>query len=1079
MSGRILGALEWIHGDTPWERAFNVLITGDGFAESDQQLLDAHADTFAELLQQENWFQVFGSVINVLRLNIASEDSGVTEPVVDQDGNCTGEITPRSTFFDAEVTCNEEGRVELLTINHEKVAELHAQPEMESLVVHVLGIIFNTEKGRGWASSAGFVLSASDWERAVVHEFAHAAFHVLDEYQEDPGVVTEPSEPTSANVTIAGALDTLKWKHFIFPNIPAPALQNPNVPIPTLENPDHQNCPTIDLPNPLDDDLQIGLFEGANHHSCAYYRPAYDCKMGPHHRQPLCRVCIDAGLRNLSSFAPQAPVPQGEIITSDGTLILRFGDVPFGETMYRSFEIQNTRDGWPAPLYVGLSGQVQSESGSSEGALSSVQRIRFSVDAPGTVQATLTWERSPEVIRHQGHIAAASTDGTPAQVEIPMEIIGNRDLSATLDLFADDADLDLELRDSSDTTVATAGNGTSESLLLSNPALGTYKLVVTNNSQIETDFRLGVAAEFRPMVRAVLLDSIGLTVATFASASPATLSHDVPRGEYTFELENNFWRAPSYHLDFTYPKSDPHLQDSNFAFDPGTETSFIVPAPVIDDAWSRTVFVGFTAPETLGESSTTLDVYTNDPANAHIQIELRGTAVNPQPLDAVLVIDRSGSMREPSGIPDISKSEMSIEAGKLFVSLLRRGDRIGIVRYNHVSNDTNDVLTNDVLLHMTDADEPGKTQATAALSDSNLDPDGNTSIGAGIIRGSTVLDEPDVLRRRAILVLTDGIQNRNPGIPDAQAVVEVKDPPQNVFAVGFGLNQLEDTLNEIATATNGYAQITGELAGWREFILQKLYVQILADATNEAIIRDPREVVLAGDIRSTDIYLSKFDHSTDVIVLFRPLSKWQADVRVALETPHGDLLAWPNRATARGIEVIEGDSHICFRVNSLGKKSFSGPGLWRVWVENTNRPFGGQPTDKGAVVYAVMCKARSHLRLNGYMERSSVNSGESLKVIFDPVLNGRRYPPVSPGFAFVQPPEGAIERINLYASRSGRIRGIIENTQKVGPYIVWTEMYFHAPGEITTTRFRQVCGLVLKKKSDEGVTIARFWLNRL
>ena len=65
----------------------------------------------------------------------------------------------------------------------------------------------------------------------------------------------------------------------------------------------------------------------------------------------------------------------------------------------------------------------------------------------------------------------------------------------------------------------------------------------------------------------------------------------------------------------------------------------------------------------------------------------------------------------------------------------------------------------------------------------NLTPSGNTSIGAGILLGSTVLDAA-VAPSRALIVLTDGIQNTDPDIPAATAAVAVKSPKQRVFAIG-------------------------------------------------------------------------------------------------------------------------------------------------------------------------------------------------------------------------------------------------------------------------------------------------------
>ena len=104
-------------------------------------------------------------------------------------------------------------------------------------------------------------------------------------------------------------------------------------------------------------------------------------------------------------------------------------------------------------------------------------------------------------------------------------------------------------------------------------------------------------------------------------------------------------------------------------------------------------------------------------------------------------------------------------------------------------------------------------------------------------------------------MLTDGRQNTDPDIPDATATVSTKVPKQRVFAVGLGLNQLEDKLVQIASVTNGVAQITGDLVGYKEFLLQKLYVQILSDVSDEAFVKDPLGIVLPGQKRATKRFI--------------------------------------------------------------------------------------------------------------------------------------------------------------------------------------------------------------------------------
>ena len=99
--------------------------------------------------------------------------------------------------------------------------------------------------------------------------------------------------------------------------------------------------------------------------------------------------------------------------------------------------------------------------------------------------------------------------------------------------------------------------------------------------------------------------------------------------------------------------------------------------------------------------------------------------------------------------------------------------------------------------------------------------------------------------------------------------METKSPRQRVFAVGLGLNQLEDKLAQIASVTNGVAHITGDLVGWKEFLLQKLYVQILSDAADEAFVKDPVNLLLPGQRLATPVRIGDVDVAADFIVVLR------------------------------------------------------------------------------------------------------------------------------------------------------------------------------------------------------------------
>ena len=142
---------------------------------------------------------------------------------------------------------------------------------------------------------------------------------------------------------------------------------------------------------------------------------------------------------------------------------------------------------------------------------------------------------------------------------------------------------------------------------------------------------------------------------------------------------------------------------------------------------------------------------------------------------------------------------------------------------------------------------------------------------------------------RAVVVLTDGIQNSSPDIPAATAAVAAKAAGSASSRSGSGSTSSRTVSCNCASVTNGVAQITGELAGDREFLLQKLYVQILSDVSDEAFVQDPTEVIYPGTQRATDVCIGEVDVAADFIVVYRKAAAYPY-VELWLEAPDGTVI---------------------------------------------------------------------------------------------------------------------------------------------------------------------------------------------
>jgi hypothetical protein len=508
-----------------------------------------------------------------------------------------------------------------------------------------------------------------------------------------------------------------------------------------------------------------------------------------------------------------------------------------------------------------------------------------------------------------------------------------------------------------------------------------------------------------------------------------------------------------------------------FAYAPGTPMSFTIPAPTPTQAYtSKRVYVAFTSLAVGGPDFTgSLMVTAASPASV-ATLTLTARAVDPPPVDSVLVIDRSGSMSEPTGVPGKQKIDLAIQAADLYVGLLKDNDRIGLVRFNQ-----NAANPGDVLQTLVAAGDPtsgaGRAAIRSQLNTTNLAPTGATSIGGGTILGSTILDAASATAR-AVLVLTDGIQNSAPDIPTARTTVAGKTPRQRVFAVGLGLNQLEDSLVQLASVTNGTAHITGELAADREFLLQKLYVQILSDVADEAFVEDPVEIIYPGMTRATDVWIGEVDVAADFIVAYR-LQTTYPSLDTWLEAPDGTIIRPGDAGTTYpNVRLVFHEGHYYFRTQfpAFPDRPEAHIGRWRIWLENragrvdTIRTHALDTAAAANVpfVYAPMAKARSDLLLRGHLVQSSYAPGSPIDVVLEPVLYGLAVDLDHPVEVRVVRPDGVTSTVALAQEPSGQYRGTFTGTGQLGAYQFTAHVTTTTPLGNIVTRYRSMTGIMFR-----------------
>lgn len=244
-------------------------------------------------------------------------------------------------------------------------------------------------------------------------------------------------------------------------------------------------------------------------------------------------------------------------------------------------------------------------------------------------------------------------------------------------------------------------------------------------------------------------------------------------------------------------------------------------------------------PRSFGNKEIVLMVHnTNDPDFTSQNITLHGVGTPPIPIDAVLLLDRSGSMSETAG--EFIKIEALQNAAGLFTELLRDDvDFLGLTKYDHENSNILDLgpiatVRSTALTRLSEINDPDGIQ-----------PRGRTGIGGAMRTASSQYAfSPDPSHKKVMVVLTDGEENERPSIrevldgDDSYPGLFTEHPDLLTYSVGLGVesNINRGRLQEIANRVlGGFYLVTGNLEGLNIFNLENFYFKIFADAIGHTL----------------------------------------------------------------------------------------------------------------------------------------------------------------------------------------------------------------------------------------------------
>lgn len=254
------------------------VFVGDGYTAAEMSKWRADAQKLIDAFKADPLLAANLSKINIHRIDIASNQSGVDE---------LDKGIYRDTAMDGEFACYNIAR--LLCVNTTKVFNIVGQVLPADGHEQVIVISNSTRYGGSGGEVATVSMDPSSKEVAL-HEIGHSAFGLADEY--DYGTCDTSVEPTAGNVSRYGTRSNTKWGDLISANTPVPTQ------VGTVSN------------------GTVGAFQGGNYCTSGIYRPTENSRMrtlgNPWH-------AVNTRLAN-QVFAKYSGAGTGTEVTQTGTL---------------------------------------------------------------------------------------------------------------------------------------------------------------------------------------------------------------------------------------------------------------------------------------------------------------------------------------------------------------------------------------------------------------------------------------------------------------------------------------------------------------------------------------------------------------------------------------------------------------------------------------------------------------------------------------------------------------------------------------------------------------------------------------
>jgi hypothetical protein len=476
------------------------------------------------------------------------------------------------------------------------------------------------------------------------------------------------------------------------------------------------------------------------------------------------------------------------------------------------------------------------------------------------------------------------------------------------------------------------------------------------------------------------------TLATFPPSvtleTPTVTFNDVPEGETTVRaIVFSAIACADVHLSITAgPTVVSGPPATNFGTILGTSET-IQPKGGITPPKGR-LWVSYTGTTDGDQATGTVTVHCTE-TNQDFVVPITARTIARPTVAVCLALDQSNSMNDPAGSLGATRIQVLREAASRFVEIVQPNNGVGMVRFDH------DAYPGIAVTQIGAGGmfDPNRVAVLGAVQAHTPNPNGWTSIGDGVALARTTLNPVTGYKHKAIIVFTDGIENRELHIADVAASID-----NRTFAIGLGSETQVSTaaLTALTKGTGGYLLLTGQLAASIDdyFRLTKYFLQILAGVTNNSIVVDPNGFIAPGMEIRLPFVLNEADiDCTAILLTDLPV------LQLRIESPDGDVMD-PAIAGGLGQTFVVGTNMSYYRFTlPLALGSGAHAGIWHAVLTVDEQDFkrklsqladidpeAHQRASAHGVRYSFAAQTYSNLKMEAGLSQNSLQPGATLTV---------------------------------------------------------------------------------------------------